>query len=121
MKTRTTSGFSLIELMVAIVILGLLASLSMSGFRSFRDHARRAACLEQQHGLRTAAVMYGVDHAIDTARINVGVLISTGYIAEGIAECPSSNVVDNDDFDVYFVNGTISRIVCTFKNDDHAL
>lgn len=46
MKTYTT-GFTLIELMLVIVILGILASVAIPAFQAYREDAANSACLSE--------------------------------------------------------------------------
>jgi len=47
MKTERTSGFTLIELMVAIAILGILASVAISAYQDYTKEASNNACMAE--------------------------------------------------------------------------
>lgn len=58
---RTAGGFTLIELMVVIVILGILAGLIVPRIMGRPDEARRAKARIQMESLETALKMYKLD------------------------------------------------------------
>jgi general secretion pathway protein G len=61
-KKNTEAGFTLIELMVVIVILGILAGLIIPRFMGEPDKAKQAAAKTQIVSLETALKMYKLDN-----------------------------------------------------------
>jgi prepilin-type N-terminal cleavage/methylation domain-containing protein/prepilin-type processing-associated H-X9-DG protein len=57
-KVRTKSGFSLVELLTVIAIMGILTSLLLPAIQSAREAARRTQCLNNLHQLGIAALSY---------------------------------------------------------------
>ncbi len=62
MKLRSSGGFTLIELMVVIVILGILAGLIIPRIMGRPDEARRAKASIQIESLETALRLYKIDN-----------------------------------------------------------
>jgi prepilin-type N-terminal cleavage/methylation domain-containing protein/prepilin-type processing-associated H-X9-DG protein len=61
---RCRSGFSLIELVVVIGIVGLLASLTLSAVQQSRETSRRIACTSNLKQLGLAVQMYEATHRV---------------------------------------------------------
>ncbi len=55
-------GFTLVELMVVIVILGILLSLGVVKFASARDRARQASTKTNMHAFRTVVEVYATHY-----------------------------------------------------------
>ena len=60
MKSR--DGFTLIELMVAVVILGVLAAISIPNYISMQDRAKEASVKSLAHTVQLAAEEYCTRH-----------------------------------------------------------
>lgn len=54
------AGFTLIELMIAIAIIGILAAVAMPNYMKSRDQARYTACLDSLKSVAVAEEMYMV-------------------------------------------------------------
>ena len=62
-KNLKQRGFTLIEIMVVVVILGILAALVVPNIMERPDHARRAAAKQDVRTLVNALKMYRLDNA----------------------------------------------------------
>jgi len=59
-------GFTLIEIVIVIVIIGTLASVAMTKIHSYRQSVETATCIMNQQALETAQALYYADQAVET-------------------------------------------------------
>lgn len=116
---RNRRGFTLIELMIVIVIIGILSTIGIANFVSMQDKARYGACISHQRYVHEAAVLYAADIAVGTQVVNVNVLWGAGYLTQEVGECPSSGTVDWDDYRVSFVSNEVTGVVCSIRGAEH--
>ncbi|UCG51286.1 MAG: type II secretion system protein [Candidatus Latescibacterota bacterium] len=77
---HTTVGFTLIELMIVILVIGILAVVGMANFQSMREKTKYASCISNQKHVCEAAVIYSMDNNIGTTSINVSDLWGAALI-----------------------------------------
>ncbi|MEL6892230.1 MAG: prepilin-type N-terminal cleavage/methylation domain-containing protein [Actinomycetota bacterium] len=63
--SRTDRGFSLVELLIIIVILGILATVVVFSVRGFTDKGEDAACGTDARTLSTAAEVFFAQNSVD--------------------------------------------------------
>jgi type II secretion system protein G len=75
-------GFTLIELMIVIAIIGVLAAIAVPNFKRARERANTRACYANQKTIAGAVEMYNLDNntiaGIDSGTCNQ--LVSAGYL-----------------------------------------
>lgn len=65
MRRRTrTAGFTLLELMIVIVIIGILAALLIPNFIKAKYKAHLASCQSNERTIVTACELYRTDHDV---------------------------------------------------------
>ena len=59
---RPQKGFTLIELMIVLVVIGILAAIAIPNFLLMQNRAREAATKSNMHTVQVGAEDYGVSH-----------------------------------------------------------
>ena len=87
-RTKNQKGYTIMELMIVIVIIGILIAIAVPAYNSFRARAQERACQSNMRVLKAAAVMYFADN--DTDATSTANLVPYLDNAEGIT-CPSDD------------------------------
>lgn len=61
-KLRRENGFTFIELLIVIAIIGILSYIAILQFYSYRQNVNNAAALSDIRSFKTAAESYFTDH-----------------------------------------------------------
>ena len=70
MKTRPTTGFTLVEIMIVVVIIGMLAALAIPGFQKIRSSSQDKAVMSNARQLAAATDQYMMEYGKSTVSIN---------------------------------------------------
>ena len=118
-RTLDRRGFTLVELMIVIVVIGVLAAIGAANYVRMQENAKRASCVANQRNATMLGTLYGVENGVGTAQVNVAQLRVAGLASADFGECPKSGNQDFDDYTLSFVDDQVVDCTCDVVGDDH--
>jgi prepilin-type N-terminal cleavage/methylation domain-containing protein len=94
-QLNPTSGFTLVEIMIVVAVIGILGSVAFPFFAKARERTRKNMCLENLTQIETAKQQWALDNnkgegALPNRTDLIGL---TGYIHR-LPECPAGGRYD---------------------------
>ena len=89
---KNTAGFTLVEIMIVVAIIGLLAAIAVPNFAQARTNARRGNCINNLRLIDAAKEQYALEANLQSgAAVAAGTLLDN-YLKGGWAgtKCPVS-------------------------------
>ena len=117
-RGQQDQGFTIIELMIVVAILGILFVIGFPVFSEGQVGARRNSCLERQRIIYEAALLYGAQNVVPDGDVSAAVL-QPDYIKTGAADCPTELDGDYDDYTIVFEASGPKDVICNVMGDEH--
>ena len=112
MRFTTEKGFTLVELIMVIVIIGILSSVAVPKFIDLSGAAKTAACMQNQSTIETAATIGYAVSALTTVAdypANIAAMVTAGLL-NTVPQCP-----DNGTYTYINNNGTVTCSITDHK------
>lgn len=89
MMKLNRKGFTLVEIMIVVAIIGLLAAIAIPNFVKARETAQKNACINNMRQIESAKDQWAIENKKTTGDIVTSDNVSA-YIKGGYPTCPAS-------------------------------
>lgn len=103
-RAQDQKGFTLVELMVVVVILGILVAIAVPLYNTQTEKAKRATCFANQRMIESAAVQYALDKDKEITEVNDLDDLNDYFQGNAPTTCPSTG-------EAYSITG--GKVTCT--------
>ena len=94
---QSTKGFTLVEIMIVVVIIGLLAAMAIPAFQKVRQSSQDKAVLNNARQLSAAADQYYLENGVST--VTLGSLVGSANYVKAL------NLVANETYPGGYTQG----------------
>ena len=91
MNKKTQQGFTLIELMIVVAIIGILAAVAIPSYQDYTARAQVSEAVNLNAGLKTPFSEYFLDKGVWPAISNLGAQTKGKYVAGITADAEGKN------------------------------
>lgn len=111
-RAQDQKGFTLVELMVVVVILGILVAIAVPLYNAQTEKAKKATCFANQRMIESAAVQYTLDNdgkeLTDVDNIELIELLNAYFQGDAAPTCPSATGEEAAKYSI-----TDGKVTCT--------
>jgi prepilin-type N-terminal cleavage/methylation domain-containing protein len=115
-RTSRKSGFTLVEIMIVVAIIGLLAAIAIPNFIKARTTSQMNACINNLRQVDGAIQQWALENKKDTAA-SVGFTDISSYLRNSII-CPSGGTTFANS---YTISDVATKPVCQKVTSSHKL
>ena len=111
---KARHGFTLVEIMIVVLIIGILLAIAVPNFIKARESSRTKSCIANLKQIDSAKEQYAMDNKLNDADpIPAGALWAVGGYIKSEPECPSGGAytVGNVGTDPLCVGGDVSHVL----------
>ncbi|NBB80187.1 MAG: prepilin-type N-terminal cleavage/methylation domain-containing protein [Verrucomicrobia bacterium] len=101
MKYKNKKGFTLVEIMIVVVIIGLLAAMAIPAFQKVRTNSIAKTVVNDGRQIGAAAQQYFMDEGVSQVSIDVATAtgIVSGPLSEYVSQIGKKVAYDGGDID----------------------
>ncbi|MGI6078971.1 MAG: competence type IV pilus major pilin ComGC [Fastidiosipilaceae bacterium] len=110
MLKRNNKGFTLVELMIVVLIIGILVAIAIPVYNTAQENAKKTACQANLRTLDGAAAQYEAEEGVWPNNVNN--LVNKGYIKKE-PTCPANKSAK------YVWDGTNNAFQCNHDSTNH--
>jgi len=121
---RSNKGFTLVEIMIVVVIIGLLAAMAIPAFQKVRRDSIKKTMVNDARIVMNAAQQYFMDKGVTSVAVNIVVGPATSNYVKSFSRgnTDGGTVLNADTSYVFTVsNPLVGTAAMSFDNEGHLL
>ena len=113
---RGSLGFTLVEIMIVVAIIGLLAAIAIPSYLKARETSRRTVCINNLRQIDGAKNQYALEHGGNSGDVFNQQEIATYIKGINRCFCPVADLTNRTFSASYVINALTNSPTCRFNN-----